>query len=122
MYQLIRKFRKEKFFNSKKFIKSFASSQYFAWRRKDRLLNVLSVKPLVFQSGMLSFETRSRSRDFSRPNFHGLGVVGPGLGLGLGSWVLVSVSWVLVSLTSLSATPRNITNRDRHAVRQCQGR
>ena len=35
---------------------------------------------------MLSFETRSRSRDFSRPNFHGLGVglVGPGLGLGLG--------------------------------------
>src|SRR3989441_9155893 len=37
---------------------------------------------------MLSFETRSRSRDFSRPNFHGLGLglglVGPGLGLGLG--------------------------------------
>src|SRR5437899_9925578 len=37
---------------------------------------------------MLSFETRSRPRDFSRPNFHGLGlglgVVGPGLGLGLG--------------------------------------
>src|SRR3989442_7279992 len=36
---------------------------------------------------MLSFETRSRSRDFSRPNFHGLGLglglVGPGLGLGL---------------------------------------
>ena len=32
------------------------------------------------------FRTRSRSRDFSRPNFHGLGLglVGPGLGLGLG--------------------------------------
>ena len=35
---------------------------------------------------MLSFETKSRSRDFLRPNFHdlGLGLVGPGLGLGLG--------------------------------------
>ena len=35
---------------------------------------------------MLCFETSSRSRDFSRPNFHdlGLGLVGPGLGLGLG--------------------------------------
>src|SRR5437867_7606939 len=37
---------------------------------------------------MLCFESRSRSRDFSRPNFHGLGLglglVGPGLGLGLG--------------------------------------
>ena len=30
---------------------------------------------------MLSFETRSPSRDFSRPNFHGLGLVGSGLGL-----------------------------------------
>ena len=37
---------------------------------------------------MLSLETRSRSRDLSRPNFRGLGLglglVGPGLGLGLG--------------------------------------
>ena len=35
---------------------------------------------------MLSFETRSRSRDFSRPNFHGfgLGLVGTGLGLDIG--------------------------------------
>ena len=34
---------------------------------------------------MLSLETRSRSRDLSRPHFHGLGLglVGPGLGLGL---------------------------------------
>ena len=34
---------------------------------------------------MLSFETRSRSRDLSRSNFHGLGLglVGSGLGLGL---------------------------------------
>ena len=29
---------------------------------------------------MLSLETRSRSRDLSRPHFHGLGLVGPGLG------------------------------------------
>ena len=37
---------------------------------------------------MLSLETRSRSRDISRPEFCGLGLglglVGPGLGLGLG--------------------------------------
>ena len=36
---------------------------------------------------MLSLETRSRSRDLSRPNFHGLGLVGLGLdlvGSGLG--------------------------------------
>ena len=37
---------------------------------------------------MLSLETRSRSRDLSRPHFHGLGLglglVGSGLGLGLG--------------------------------------
>ena len=33
---------------------------------------------------MLSLETRSRSRDISRPDFYGLGLslVGPGLGLG----------------------------------------
>ena len=42
---------------------------------------------------MLSFETRSRSRDLSRSNFHGLGLglVCPGLGLGLVGPGLVNI-------------------------------
>src|SRR2546425_11703095 len=66
-------------------------------------------------AGMLSLETRSRSRDLSRPHFHGLGLVGPGLGLGLvGSGLGLGLGLVGPGLglarSGLASRPRSLQN------------
>ena len=58
---------------------------------------------------MLSLKTRSRSRDLSRPHFHGLGLVGPSLGLvgsGLGLWG----PGLGIARSGLASRPRSLQN------------
>ena len=64
---------------------------------------------------MLSLETRSLSRDLSRPNFHGLGLglVGPGLSLGLvGSGLGLGLLGPSLGLarSGLASRPRSLQN------------